>query len=302
MARAGAAGPGGPGLSPYDRLLTWTSEVGCGSWAQWRTACAHLDIEPTEAARNLSALGHVELDWADDRFACAPVTAALIPRSSGSVIVTGARPRGLRARLVELCRDERFDVTFHEPVAQLHGPETWLIEAELGDLEAFCEAAGTALEMDPGRRIVEWAPTCTVDDATESNEPRDYFPRVWVDPTTRQRRYDIHADREGLWLVRERRRDVAFLLHAGRWYRVPVREHGIYLAYPDRAFLAYDRRRQRLLVDEAALLPPLLARGATLQSGRLPLRENGRLVYVNVSVELAELIAGRLDARMEVRG
>jgi hypothetical protein len=259
-------------------------------------------VEPTEAARNLSALGHVELDWADDRFACAPLTAALVPRSSGSVIVTGARSRGLRARLEALCGDESIaNVTFHEPIPQQHGPETWLIEAELGDLEALCEAARMALEVDPGRRIVEWAPTCTLDDATEPDGPRDYFPRAWVDPGSQQRRYDVDTHRDGLWLVRERRRDVAFLLCGGRWCRVPVREHGIYLAYPDRAFLAYDRRRQRLLVDDGAPLPPLLARGATLQSGRLPLRESGRLVYVNVSEELAVLIASRLDARMEVR-
>lgn len=118
-----------------------------------------------------------------------------------------------------------------------------------------------ALEVDPGHRIIEWAPTCTPDDATEPDEPRDYFPRAWVDPATRQRRYDVDAHLGGLWLVRERRRDVAFLLRGGRWYRVPVREHGIYLAYPDRAFLAYERRRQRLIVDDAAPLPPLLARG-----------------------------------------
>jgi hypothetical protein len=282
-------------MSAYDRLLTWASEVGTGSWRQWKGACDHLGLEPTESARNLSALGHAEFDWIDNRFACAPPTAAFIPRSSGSVIVTGARPRSLRRELERVCEDERFDVYFHPPVGQQRGPETWLIEAELADLDAFCAETGLRFEIDPGRRILELTPRLTLAAAAEPDQPRERFPRAWIDPDTLLEHYDVPPDREGLWMVREWRRDEAFLLHDGRWYRVPVREHGVYLAYPHRPVLAYQRSRQRLLVSDAAPLPPLVARGATLQSGRLPLPcPPRRHAYVNVSRDVFELIVDRL--------
>ncbi|HLH67740.1 MAG TPA: hypothetical protein VKY90_01585 [Candidatus Dormibacteraeota bacterium] len=282
-------------MSPHDRLLAWASEVGAGSWKQWKDACDHLGLEPTESARNLSALGHTEFDWIDNRFACTPPTAAFIPRSSGSVIVTGARPRWLRPRLEQACEDERFDVYFHPPVAQRKGPKTWLIEAEPADLEAFCAETGLRFEVDPGRRILELTPRLSLAAAAEPDRPRERFPRAWVDPEALLDHYDAPPDREGLWMVREWRRDEAFLMRGGRWYRVPVREHGVYLAYPRRRFLAYQRSRQRLLVPDAAPLPPLLARGATLQSGRLPLPcPPRRHAYVNISEDMLELIVDRL--------
>src|SRR4051812_44784032 len=85
-----------------DALLEWASELVEGSWSQWREACAELDLEPTLAMQDLAALGHVEVDWTRDRFSCPPPTAAFLHRSSGSVLLTGARPRGLLERLAEL--------------------------------------------------------------------------------------------------------------------------------------------------------------------------------------------------------
>ena len=59
-------------MNAYDLLLEWASERGQGSWRQWRDACSALAIgEPSQAARQLSALGHVEFDWVDSRFSCA---------------------------------------------------------------------------------------------------------------------------------------------------------------------------------------------------------------------------------------
>src|ERR1700730_10732581 len=89
-------------VNAFDALLEWASERGSGAWSHWTEACRYLEIstgqrvEPTQAAQLLSSLGHLECDWVHDRFAAAPSTAVLIPRSSGSVVITGARPRGLR--------------------------------------------------------------------------------------------------------------------------------------------------------------------------------------------------------------
>lgn len=289
-------------MNGYDRLLAWASERGSGTWSQWRGACEHLDLEPNVSARNLSALGHVELDWVDNRFACAPVTAALIQRSSGSAIVTGARPRDLGTRLRQRCGMTACDVWFHPAVPQPAGPETWLLELEVREAEAFCAEAGMLLAIDPGRRILKRTPAATLETAAEPDVPMDRFVRQWVDPRTRQRLYDVPDDREGLWYVREQRRNVAYLLRAGRWYRVPVREYGIYLAYPDQVFVRHDQAEWRLLVDVEAPLPPLLARAATLQSGRLPTRHGRWDAYQNISSAVAEDIARCLNARVETNG
>jgi hypothetical protein len=289
-------------VNGYDRLLAWASERGSGTWSQWRAACEYLDLEPTTSARNLSALGHVELDWVDNRFACAPVTAALIQRSSGSAIVTGTRRRDFRSRLRHTCEETARDVWLHPAVPQPDGPETWLLELEIREADAFCAEAGMQLAIDPGRRILKRTPPATLETAAEPDVPMDRFVRQWVDPRTRQPVYDVPDDREGLWYVREQRRNIAFLRRAAGWYRVPVREYGIYLAYPDQVFIRHDRADWRLLVDVDAPLPPLLARAATLQSGRLPARRGRSDAYENISATVAEEIAGRLNAKLETTG
>ena len=83
-------------MNSYNTLLEWASEIGGGSWLSWRDACAHLGVGASSAARNLAALGHVEFDWIDSRFAVAPKAAVFTLHSSGCLLLTGARRRGMR--------------------------------------------------------------------------------------------------------------------------------------------------------------------------------------------------------------
>ena len=124
---------------------------------------------------------------------------------------------------------------------------------------------------------------------------------MWFDPD----RIDFRPDAgqlgdQGLWHVNERRRDEAYIRFEQRWYLVPVREYGPYLAYPAAVFLMYDRQAQQLLVPNRTPLPPLLARAATLQSGRLPLGRETHHAYVNIDEHLASLIGTRLRTRIGV--
>jgi hypothetical protein len=287
-------------MNAHDELLEWASEIGSGSWRLWREAAAYLGLEPNAAARELSALGHVEFDWLDNRFACAPSTAVLTLRSSGCLLLTGSRRRGLRAYLEELWEEGDYDVDVRPPVPQLRGPETWLVEAEMAELERFCADGGFELHIDSGRRLAAALPPATLEAIGLEERPDDRFPRKWFDPDPRFRCFrvgDSSGSDDGLWWVEEHRRDVGFVRRDGRWWRIPTREYGPYVAYPDQSFITYHESLGFLTVDNATPLPPLVARSATLQSGRLPKREGAsRHTYVNIDHLLVELIETHLDA------
>lgn len=299
-------------MNAFDHLLEWASEVGQGSWHGWRDACSYLGLESTQAASRLSALGHLEFDWVGNQFACAPPTAVLTLHSSGCVLVTGARRRGMRQRLQQLWADTgaSFDVDLRAAVPQDDGPETWLIEAELADISRFCKAAQLDLQVDSGRRIARAMPVATLDSVAERERPDGRFPRRWFDAQLSRGAQDVRGvlrteslgDGDGLWWVEKLdfRRDVAFVRRDGEWYRVPTREYGPYLAYTETSFISYRSKLEFMTVDNAAPLPPLIARALTLQSGRLPLPEDEfRHTYVNVDDELAELVQEKLDTPID---
>ncbi len=299
MDRARASRHGvGRRVNAYDELLRWASEIGDGRWAQWRDVCAHLHLDPTGAARSLSDLGHVEFDWAGDRFAVAPTAAILLPRSSGSILVTGARPVGLRERLEEMVADGPHDVYAHPLVGQVGGPSTWLCEGTLEDFPDFCTDLGIVFQVQSGRRLVAALPVATLATAAMLDRPLDRLPRDWFDARARTFVSLGTQSRPGMWRVHEPRRDAHYIYDGQGWHRVQVREYGPYLACPDEIFLRHSAGRMTLSVDREAPLPPLLARAATLQSGRIP-RWERRLEYVNVDAPLAADIASRLGARLE---
>jgi hypothetical protein len=285
----------------FDMLLEWASELSEGSWSQWREACLELRVEPTLAMQDLAALGHVEADWTTDRFSCPPPTAAFLHRSSGSLLLTGARPRGLLDRLDTLAGEhEELDFFVHDPVLQRRGPKTVLIEVELDDIEDLCRAASLEYVFDPAWRIAERLGAATLDRVAhrEAWPPRDEIPRRRFDPRTFRFWPSANSDERGLWWYDGYRREEAWIRDGATWWQVPTREYGPYLAHPDVTFLGYSRERQQLTVPELVPLPPLQARAATLGSGRVPRRAAARygnaMLYENIPPELAMRISTSL--------
>jgi hypothetical protein len=284
-------------MNRFDTMLEWTSERGGGSWRAWRDACMYLGLEENSAARKLSALGHVEFDWVDNRFGVASSVAVLTLHSSGCLLLTGARRRGQRERLESLYADGDYSVDLRSPVAQADGPETWLVEADLDEMQRFCDDAGFTLEIDSGRRILEALPRASIELCSEEGRPDPRFVRRWLNPRFGILETDVDPSTDGLWWVKEDRRDIAFIRRGSTWFRVPTREYGPYLTYPEHSFITYTSNLSVLSVDNQAPLPPLVARALTLQSGRLAKPEGGsRHSYVNVDEALAELVQDKLDA------
>jgi hypothetical protein len=292
-------------MGRFDSLLEWASEMAEGSWAAWRDACLELQVEPTWAMQDLAALGHVEVDWAKDRFSCPPSTAAFLHRSSGSMLVTGARPRGLLDDLFALeATLQDLDFVIHEPAPQSRGPRTVLIEAELDDVEELCQAAGLDYVFDPASRIADALPQASLDHVAnhENWPPRDEVPRRRFDPQTMRFRVTSDADETGLWWYDGYRREEAWIRNTDGWWQVPTREYAPFLAHPQVVFLRYLADHRQLFVPPSAPLPPLQARAATLASGRLPRRASGSgpaaWIYENVSGELADSISASLDTTL----
>jgi hypothetical protein len=284
-------------MNRHDELLEWASELGSGSWGVWRDACDYLHLGSNSAARKLAALGHLEFDWVANRFAAAPPAAVFTFHSSGCLLLTGARRRGLRERIEVLHEEGDYGIDLRPPVPQEKGPETWLVEADLEEMERFCSAIGFALEIDSGRRMLKALPAASLEACAEEARPDPRFVRRWLNPKLGIFQTNVDASTDGLWWVKEDRRDIALLRRRGDWFRVTTREYGPYLAYSERSFITYNSALGLLSVDNQAPLPPLIARAATLQSGRLAKPDGpNRHAYVNIDSELAGLIESKLDA------
>lgn len=295
--------------SGYDVLLEWASEMSEGSWAQWCDAAHQLRVEPNSTAHDLAALGHVEFDWSANRFSCPAPSAAYLHRSSGCLLLTGARPRGLIDKLRKL-EAERDDLGFclHGPYPQRYGPDTILIEVDLDDAAALCDAAELVWAFDPADRITETLPQATLDTVAirESWPPREDVPRQRFNPDTM--RFETErgdGSLWGLWFYDGYRRSDAWLFDGSSWWMFPTREYAMYLAHPTTTFLRYRRTACQLLVPLIAPLPPLQVRAATLASGRLPLRAVSKgphsWGYENISLDLGERIARSLGTALEVQ-
>jgi len=286
----------------FDALLEWASEMSEGSWSAWRETCLELQVEPTWAMQDLAALGHVEVDWAADTFSCAPPTAAFLHRSSGSMLLTGARPRGLLEELSRLEAElEDLDFCVHEAIMQPRGPQTILIEAELDDIEELCAAAELEYVFDPAGRIADALPQATLQSVAshENWPPRDEVPRRRFDPDAFRFRIESGGEETGLWWYDGYRREEAWIRDRDGWWQVATREYAPFLAHPQCVFLRYEPKQRLLFVPQQVPLPPLQARAATLASGRLP-RRSARSgppswVYDNISPELAARISASLD-------
>lgn len=290
----------------HDALLTWASEMGSGSWMDWCTACAALELEPNDAARAHSALGHVEFDWGESRFACAATTLIPIPGLDGQLLLTGARPVGERDRLQSVADSGHFDVAFANPVPQRGGagPATILADCDPADADRFADAAGIRVEPAP-QLLAASLPPLTLELAGELRPPDLRFPHCRIDERTLRSRWqepDVDGE-EGLWLCYGHRRGEHYLRRAGRWWYLPIREHGPFLACPADVYpplLEYDQATWLLHTRSRAPLPPLQARSLTLCSGRLPLRrvvgnEEQEISYVNVAPAVAVEVARSLS-------
>jgi hypothetical protein len=305
----------------HDRMLTYVSERGRGTWAQFKQTFDWLageDDDPAAkawiAARNLSSLGHMEIDWDAGTWSAAPPLVTLLPRSGARALITGARTRHLRHQLeaavedADLWLDELDQADAPRPGSppRERGPSTLLLSCRRHqDAEKLASRIGASYTYAAASMIAGLLPPLAA--YARLFDPGDLpagFPAERFDPSALTWAPADAASEAGLYRCRTFSGHVHVLRNwDGRSLRV-VREHGVYevLRWEQRTVLAYDRARETLLVPATADLPVLQARAATLSSGRLPRllgpAATPQLAYRNVAAAVAEQIAASLSQEL----
>src|SRR4051812_2564587 len=154
----------------WDLLLAWLSEKGSGSWPELKAAHDWLTRDeegpPSRAwtvARDLSALGHLEISWADGgSWSAAPPVLTLIP-NTGRALLTGARTRELfdpvteQGRLADAIDELNL---FLDPWDQREGPTTVTIGLDREtDAESLAEALDIPYTFAVAEQIARLLPT-----------------------------------------------------------------------------------------------------------------------------------------------
>lgn len=290
-------------------LLNWMSEVGTGDLADLRSRVAWWARSHSIGSdgfrtgrwlRDVSALGHAEIDWTSGRWAMASAAAALLPACGGTAVLTGSRRRGL------------YDAINNSELS-LHRVEQSLLESE-----SIPPPASLFVQADSMEALVTQLASIGVVYAGEAglNIAADLKPISLGDPAAPP---PWDAPVEHL-LVAEDIRFVAGMPSGDGLCRITVLGRPSYLYrsgsswyHTDHAIgilIALDacgvkvmRWRQdetsgaraigTLFVDQGAPLPPLQARALVLCSG-LPTRfgHTARTaIYRNVPKRVATLVA-----------
>lgn len=297
----------------YDLLLRFLSEKGTGTWEDFKGAFDWIwgpTDTPAEkawiAARDLAALGHIEIAWdGGARWCAAPPLITMLPRSGGRAFVTGART-GFFADTLERVAEEQ-DLWIDRCGFQ-RGPETLLIaSASHLDIECFASDVGAGYTYSVADQISALLPGLGhyMDGFAVGEDLPAGFEAERFDAATQ--RWDAAADTEqrGLYRTRTFHGQVFALLDATLRWRRPVREFGIYevLRWESNNVLKFSEKRSELLVPVGTPLPALHARAASLCSGRLPRFQPRRhktpvLIYDNIPLAVATRIARSLSQEL----
>jgi hypothetical protein len=298
----------------HDLLLEWMSERGSGTWQHFRDAHAWIgfqaDREPWETAsftaRQMSALGHIEVDWGTSRWSAAPPVLTVLPSAGAHALLTGGRTRALCDRLREEL-DCREDVYGLPAIEQTFSPSALLIASE-------DERAAQGLAEDLG---VDFSHSVS-SQLVEALSPLDSYLGL-VRSTPAPSGYGVQAfdGAELTWV------DVEDAFEPGLYrYQAPAgfsfrflngdgQAFAVDLAVGIYAELARSGERRRLKwfrnslngeleVPLRAPLPTLHARAATLCSGLSPQRRGRSLVYLNVPEGIAAAIGQALGQSLNV--
>lgn len=298
-----------------DLLLTWMSETGGGrlrdlrSKAEWLGRTHGSDAGKRGVGRwlrDVSSLGHAEVDWAGDRWCVAPPVLARLPRADGVAVLVGARRPGLISLL-----EDRLAVTEHPFQAGSGHPSlpmaVFVQFDSLASLEVVAEQAGCEYVGCFAERLAGHLPEVALGAQTAppaaSNEtlhrrtgPR---PADWQPASAAAGSF---AD--GLYRVEANGREEYRTVRSGDWYRSSLAD-GVWLEHhrTGESCLRWrpesgDGRQDvgTLYVDFGAPLPPLQSRVLTMCSGLPPHLSDAAqtLTYRNVPHRIAGQVAASL--------
>lgn len=272
-----------------DLLLRWMSEVGAGTNTDVRTRIDWIartaNIEPRSYTsgrwlRDLSSLGHCEVDWEGGHWSIAPPALVRLPSAGGLAVVAGARrPRMMRA-LDDFCgwlppaRRE-------PPPGEVPLPTTFYMTfTREPDLADAANSAGLKLAGQSAERIARsLAPTrphvLTGPPAygaqlkrLESIQPRDWQPVSAAQANPPDGLYSEQVNGRPRYITRRDGEWFACDLSTGIFAELARRKESVLRWRPDRGREAAGTGT--LFVDWGAPLPPLHSRALVLCTGLPP--------------------------------
>lgn len=291
-----------PGTSAGDNLLRWVSEAGSGSWERLRDACAYvaekhrLQRRPWTLASELSALGHVDIDWKSRSWSVAPPAINLVPGLGLCVILTGSRPFYVDRRFEEATDDLE---VYPFDVPQPPSPSAKFAKCASVDVaERVAEGMGAILVVDPAGELTSALRPVDEEPIEAAPEPPLEEARRF-DPVTLRWEVD-HRRRPGLYRVDLHGRPVHRRLDDhGSWWSIDL-PAGQFLALRERAEPVVrwrplsGQRPACFDVRREVSLPVLAERAATVSSGLVPQLLGDWRRYLNVRHDLAARISAAL--------
>lgn len=301
-----------------DLVLHWLSEVGRGSARELRDTVTWLARTSDETAsraasgrwlRDMSALGHAEVDWSHDAWSVSPPVITRLPASDGTAVLAGARRRHALEAL------DSCDVALlrHRPVTaagDLALPHTLMIQYDdptaltaaarsSGAEYVGCAAFNIARRLPPLQLGARAAPPADANDTLErmnDSETGVQFARA-------------ASDSDGLYRLTLQGKRTHLYRRDSEWYHCDL-SAGVFLDYARRGRAATRWRPERdscygrigtFFVDWGAPMPALHARALTLCSG-LPPRFSGAAhtaIYGNVPETIAQAVTRSLSQRLQ---
>lgn len=298
-----------------DLLLTWISENGSGtidnfqSHAEWLARTENIGIRKSAThrwLRNMSSLGHCEVDWKRGSWSVAPPVITRLPMADGLAIMIGARrPRLLRTIEVEeiyaeYARRPGFDGDIPAPstivIPYEHTTDLAQVATALDATYTDTAASGIAALLRPPAALNRSAPPAY-------DSPLELLVSV-RDHTWTRVRAEHRNPRDGLYREHVHGRWRHILRRNGYWYTTEF-SHGVYLELSRQGIDAIrwqpdgERRPHTgtAIVDRYAPLPALHSRAFALCSGSVPRQDTttNTYLYDNVPRLIAIQIATSLN-------
>ena len=280
-----------------DLLLTWMTHLGQGSWMGFRRAAEEMasgDRDPLVLSRRLrvefSNLGFTDffVDGTKRWRMLPPVLGGLAAQEHAAVLSGGRTPA-----LVEALRKatEEHGGRFEEET-RLGCPTAIRVVGEERLIASISSQIGVAYEPENGRRLAEDVPIilCVLKAAGQEPAPLNWKARcfdfgvhAWVDgllPNTACEFTPMHGPAK--YYLRRK---------SGKLFRMPKRE-SVYAAAMLKGvrLIDYEPGAMKLSTPLFAPMPTLYARAACLCACRPAQTMNGRLVYFEVTPEVAALL------------
>lgn len=289
-------------------LLEYLSEIGCGSWAQFRDALVGSRAAPGRPpiwiARDLQVLGHIEFEPGSLRWVVCPPSLVELPDEDGTAaVLCGARSPGFLRRIVLMAEEHGGG---HDPDRfSLEGEVVERLVVKMPDRAALLEVAsrlGIQLLVDAARRLTTCLPTVQ---ALLEASPEEPLPtgtgveRLVTNDVQLQRSSWLSWSRSAgssngsLYRLQLPYRKEYWCGCAPHESRRVTKEVGLYSVL--HRLLSYDEGQLKLTFPSEARPPELHLRALVLCSGQVPRPIGvGRLELANIPKDIALTVAKRL--------